>query len=59
MTYKDIMYLIFDTADHEAAFPQPADRGSGVAKGRAGQSDAPPLLGLYVLWWCIRESGGS
>lgn len=53
------MYLILGTADHEAAFPQPADRGFGVAEGRAGQSDATPLLGLYVLRWCIRERGGG
>lgn len=53
------MYLILGTADQEAAFPQPADRGLGVAEGRAGQSDAAPLLGLYILRWRIGERGGS
>lgn len=59
MTHEDITYLILGTADHEAAFPQPADRWFGVAKGRAGQSDATPFLGLYVLRWCICERRGS
>lgn len=55
----EVAYLILGTADHEAAFPQPADRGSGVAEGRASQSDAAPLLGFYILRWRIGERGGS
>lgn len=55
---REKTYLILGTADHEVAFPQPAHRGFGVAEGHAGQSGLPPFLGLYVLRWCVCESGG-
>lgn len=48
-------YLVLGIADHEVAVPQPTDRWFGVAEGRAGQCDAAPLLGLYVLRGRIRE----
>ena len=56
---KQLSHLVLGTVDQQVALAQPAHGRLGVPKGRAGQGDAAPFLGLHILRGRLREGGRS